>query len=110
MAAPRPNDRMLARAGHDTVDGRHGDSPSFSVKPGAVEEYTVDLVWGHHCFRKGHKIMVQVSSTWFPVIDRNPQTFVNIYEAGPEDCRKATHRIYHDAQRPSSLRVQVLER
>ena len=47
-----------------------------------VEEYTIDLHWGHHCFRKGHKIMVQVSSTWFPLIDRNPQKYVpNIFEA-----------------------------
>ncbi len=52
------------------------------VTPGAVNEYTIDLHWNHHCFRKGHKIMVQVQSTWFPLIDRNPQKYVpNIFEA-----------------------------
>ena len=43
------------------------------MSPGEVNEYTIDLHWSHHCFRKGHKIMVQVQSTWFPLIDRNPQ-------------------------------------
>ena len=55
------------------------------VVPGEVNEYTIDLHWSHHCFRKGHKIMVQVQSTWFPLIDRNPQKFVpNIFEARDE--------------------------
>src|SRR5262245_48407790 len=59
------------------------------VKPDAVEEYTIDLNWGHHRFRKGHRIMVQVSSTWFPVIDRNPQKYVpNIFEAEDADLQK----------------------
>ncbi len=62
-----------------------------AVKPGAVEPYTIDLNWGHHRFRKGHRIMIQVSSTWFPVIDRNPQKFVpNIFEAVDADFQKAT--------------------
>ena len=52
------------------------------VVPDEVNEYTIDLHWSHHCFRKGHKIMVQVQSTWFPLIDRNPQKYVpNIFEA-----------------------------
>jgi putative CocE/NonD family hydrolase len=80
-----------------------------AVKPGAVEEYTVDLVWGHHCFRKGHKIMVQVSSTWFPVIDRNPQKFVpNIFEAEDADFQKATQRVYRSAKSPSHMMLDVL--
>jgi predicted acyl esterase len=49
--------------------------------------------------------MVQVQSTWFPLVDRNPQTFVpNIFEAKPEDFRKATHRVFHD----SLLRVPIM--
>lgn len=81
------------------------------VKPGAVEEYTVDLVWGHHCFRKGHKIMVQVSSTWFPVIDRNPQKFVpNIFEAEDKDFHKATQSVYRSAKHPSHMVLDVLPR
>src|SRR4029079_906962 len=74
------------------------------VKPGEVEEYTVNLNWGHHCFRKGHKIMIQVSSTWFPVIDRNPQKFVpNIFEATDADFQKAQQKVYRSAKFPSHI-------
>ncbi|MCC7154523.1 MAG: CocE/NonD family hydrolase [Bryobacterales bacterium] len=59
------------------------------------EEYKIGLHWANHTFRKGHRIMVQVQSTWFPLIDRNPQKFVpNIFEAQPEDFQKATQRVY----------------
>lgn len=81
-----------------------------AVTPGAVEEYTVDLVSGHHRFRKGHKIMVQVSSTWFPVIDRNPQKFVpNIFEATDADFQKATQRVHRGAKHPSHMVLDVLK-
>jgi putative CocE/NonD family hydrolase len=80
-----------------------------AVKPGAVEEYAIDLHWGHHCFRKGHRIMVQVSSTWFPLIDRNPQKFVpNIFEARDEDFQKATQQIHRSAPQGSHIELQVL--
>jgi putative CocE/NonD family hydrolase len=80
------------------------------VKPGAVEEYSIDLNWGHHRFRKGHKVMVQVSSTWFPVIDRNPQKFVpNIFEAEDADFRKATQRVYRSPKFASHLVLDVLK-
>jgi putative CocE/NonD family hydrolase len=79
------------------------------VKPGAVEPYTIDLHWGHHRFRKGHKIMVQVSSTWFPLIDRNPQTFVpNIFAAEDSEFRKATQRVYRSEMFPSQVVLDVL--
>ncbi|WP_306590810.1 CocE/NonD family hydrolase [Geothrix sp. 21YS21S-4] len=60
-----------------------------------------------HTFRKGHRVMVQLQSTWFPLMDRNPQVFTNINEAQPEDYRKATHTVFHDAARPSSLGVGI---
>jgi len=79
------------------------------VKPGVVEEYTVDLNWGHHRFRKGHRIMVQVSSSWFPVIDRNPQKYVpNIYEAEDADFQKATQRVVRSAAQPSHLVLDTI--
>jgi putative CocE/NonD family hydrolase len=62
-----------------------------------------------HTFKKGHKIMVQVQNSWFPLVDRNPQQFLNIYEADEEDFIKATHRIYHGTARPSSIEVRVLK-
>jgi len=81
-----------------------------AVTPGAVEEYTIDLVWGHHRFRKGHKVMVQVSSTWFPVIDRNPQKFVpNIFEAEDADFQKATQKVFRTAKFPSGITLDVLK-
>ena len=61
-----------------------------------------------HTFRPGHRIMVQVQSTWFPLADRNPQTFVDIYHAKESDFRPATHTVFRAADRPSSLGVRVL--
>jgi putative CocE/NonD family hydrolase len=83
-------------------------------KPEAVEadrviEYPIDLHWRDHCFRKGHKIMVQVQSTWFPLIDRNPQTFVpNIYEAKDADYRPATQRVYRTPEQASYIALPAL--
>jgi putative CocE/NonD family hydrolase len=51
-----------------------------------------------HCFRTGHKLMIQVQSSWFPLVDRNPQKFVDIYTAKAEDFQKATHRVYRDSR------------
>jgi putative CocE/NonD family hydrolase len=63
----------------------------------------------NHTFRKGHRIMLQIQSSWFPFIDRNPQTFVpNIFEARPEDFRRATMRVYRSAGRPSRVEVYTL--
>jgi putative CocE/NonD family hydrolase len=60
-----------------------------------------------HTFRKGHRVMVQIQSTWFPLMDRNPQVFMDINQAKPEDYRKATHAVLHDATHPSGLGVGV---
>jgi uncharacterized protein len=66
------------------------------IEPGKVYEYTIDLHSANHVFRPGHRIMVQVQSTWFPLIDRNPQTYVdNIYKATAADYQPATQKIYH---------------
>ncbi|WBA40203.1 CocE/NonD family hydrolase [Hymenobacter canadensis] len=62
-----------------------------------------------HTFRKGHRLMVQVQSTWFPMVDRNPQNFVpNIFEADAKDFQTATHRLYHSPQHASQLTLKVL--
>lgn len=60
-----------------------------------------------HTFRKGHRVMVQLQSSWFPIMDRNPQVFMDINKAGPGDYRKAEHTVFHDAARPSNLGVEV---
>jgi uncharacterized protein len=62
-----------------------------------------------HTFKKGHRMMVQVQSSWFPMFDRNPQKYVpNIYEAAASDFVKATEYLWVDAAHPSALQVQVL--
>lgn len=76
--------------------------------PGEVTAIEYDLRDRNHTFRKGHRIMVQVQSTWFPVIDRNPQKFVDIYHAKPSDFQKATHTVYRSAQFPSHLLIGIL--
>ena len=78
------------------------------ISPGAIEPYTIDLHWGHHCFRKGHRIMVQVSSSWFPLIDRNPQTYVpNIFEAKESDFKAADQKVYRTTGHPSHVELVV---
>ena len=74
-----------------------------------ITPFTYSLHTADHVFKKGHRIMVQVQSTWFPLYDRNPQKFVpNIFEAKPEDYQKATQRIYRSADYPSSVEVAVV--
>ncbi len=74
------------------------------IRPDAITPFTIDLHTANHVFKKGHRIMVQVQSTWFPIIDRNPQTFVpNIFEAKESDYQKATQRIYRSKEYPSGV-------
>jgi uncharacterized protein len=61
----------------------------------------------NHCFRRWHKIMVQVQSSWFPLVDRNPQKFMDIYTAKAADFQKATQRVYRNKEQPSGVRVMV---
>jgi predicted acyl esterase len=62
----------------------------------------------YHTFRSGHRLMVQVQSSWFPLVDRNPQTFVDIYKAKASDFRKATQRVYRTPSQASRLDLQVM--
>jgi hypothetical protein len=62
-----------------------------------------------HTFKKGHRIMVQIQSSWFPLADRNPQKFVNIYQADNNDFQKATITIFHDEKHPSNILLPVLQ-
>ena len=78
--------------------------------PGKVEALNFNMPDINHTFRRGHRIMVQIQSSWFPLIDLNPQTFVRIPEARPEDFKKATQRIYRSAIQASGIDVQVLAR
>jgi putative CocE/NonD family hydrolase len=77
--------------------------------PGKVTEVKYALPDVAHTFKKGHRIMVQVQSSWFPLVDRNPQKFVDIYQADDDDFQKATHRIYHNLSNSSALWITVVE-
>ncbi|GAC1308391.1 MAG: CocE/NonD family hydrolase [Mucilaginibacter sp.] len=80
------------------------------ITPGKVEAYTIDLHGADHVFKKGHKIMVQVQSTWFPIIDRNPQKYVpNIFEAKESDYQPATQKVYHSAGFASCIELPVVK-
>ncbi|MBI3792239.1 MAG: CocE/NonD family hydrolase [Gemmatimonadetes bacterium] len=89
---------------------RAADKPEPLV-PGQVTPVTVDLHTQAYTFRKGHRVMVQVQSTWFPLIDRNPQKFVpNIFEAKESDFIAASQRVYRSSQHPSQIVLPVVEK
>jgi uncharacterized protein len=80
-----------------------------AITPNEVTPFTIDLHTANHVFKKGHRIMVQVQSTWFPLYDRNPQKFVpNIFEAKDSDFQKTTQRVYRSKRYPSSVEISVL--
>ena len=114
---PVPNPKNVTLAGYEMMvrgeifRGRFRKSfekPEPFI-PGQVTEIKYALQDVAHTFRKGHRIMIQVQNSWFPLADRNPQKFVNIYTAKDADFQKATIRIYHDAKKASSVKVTVLQ-
>jgi uncharacterized protein len=79
------------------------------LAPGAVEEYKFSLHDVDHVFKAGHTVMVEIQSSWFPLYDRNPQTFVgNIMTAKPGDYRKATITVYADSDHPSQVEMPLM--
>ena len=87
---------------------RRGFDKPEPARPNEVSEYVIDLHTSNHRFLKGHKIMVQVQSTWFPLYDRNPQKFVpNIFLAKDADYQKATQRVFRSKRHPSRVRIQA---
>ena len=86
---------------------RNDFSKPEPFKPNKVEEIKFDLPDVAHVFKKGHRLMIQIHSSWFPLADRNPQKFVNIYEAEDNDFQKATIRIYHDVNNASNIILPI---
>jgi len=111
------NDRDVPMGGYqklvrgEVMRGRYRNSFEHPepFKPGESTLVKFELQDVAHTFKKGHKIMVQVQSSWFPLVDRNPQTYVDIYHCDEEDFKKATHTVYHNAKFPSHLEVKVLK-
>jgi putative CocE/NonD family hydrolase len=79
-------------------------------KPGEVTRVAFTLPDINHTFLEGHRIMIQIQSSWFPLFDRNPQTFTNIYECGEEAFQKANHKIYRSSAHPTNLKLPVINR
>jgi len=100
---------MLVRG--DIFRGKYRNS--FEIPepfiPWKVTEVSFELTDIAHTFKKGHRIMIQIQNSWFPLVDRNPQKFVDIYRCSEQDFQKATQRIYHDSTYPSSIKVFLLK-
>ncbi len=88
---------------------RNSYSKPEPFEPGKVTKIEYLMPDAYHTFRKGHRIMVHVQSSWFPLVDRNPQTFCDIYKAKEGDFVKATERVYHSPEAGSLVRVKVMK-
>jgi hypothetical protein len=113
-----PNDAGEGMGGYQLMiaeeifRGRYRESftQAHAIPPGVVEEYAWSLHGVDHVFLKGHRLMVTVQSSWFPLYDRNPQTFVpNIMTAPAGAYKTATETIYESAQHPSHVELPVVE-
>jgi putative CocE/NonD family hydrolase len=113
---PNPNPTGVKMGGYqqlvrgEVMRGKFRNSfekpePFVPNKPTPVKFTLQDVC---HTFRSGHRIMVQVQSSWFPLVDRNPQTFVDIYRAKDSDYRRATEHVYHSHEFPSHVSVLVV--
>jgi putative CocE/NonD family hydrolase len=114
---PSPNPRNIIMGGYqmlvrgEIMRGKYRNSfeKPEPFTPGMVTKVNYALPDVAHTFKKGHRMMVQVQNSWFPLADRNPQKFMDIYQADPSDFQKATHRIFHDVNNASALTLTVLK-
>jgi hypothetical protein len=113
---PKKNPKEVRMGGYqqlvrgDVMRGKFRNSfeEPARFEPNAPTHVQFTMPDVYHCFRSGHRIMVQVQSSWFPLVDRNPQTFVDIYHAKASDYQTATQRVFRSAKLPSRMRVLVL--
>src|SRR6185369_13220180 len=113
---PDPNPTGVEMSGYqqlvrgEAMRGKFRDSLEHPepFEPGKVTKVEYVMPDAYHTFRRGHRIMVQVQSSWFPLIDRNPQKFCDIYHATAEDFQKATQRLYHSKNADSRIEVNLL--
>jgi len=101
--------QMLVRG--EVMRGRFRESfeKPVAFRPGKIETVRFSIPDVAHTFKKGHRLMVQVQSSWFPLVDRNPQKFVNIYTCGDSDFQKETIRVFHDGEHPSLIILPVIK-
>jgi putative CocE/NonD family hydrolase len=114
---PEPNPKGIQRGGYqflvrgDVLRGKFRNSLETPepFQPGMPTKLSFTLHDVCHTFRPGHRLMVQVQSSWFPLVDRNPQTFTDIYNANDSDFHKATQRVYRTRGKASRVLLPVLE-
>lgn len=100
--------QQLIRAEPFRAKFRNSWEKPEAMTPGKMEKIAFEMPDVHHTFRRGHRIMVQVQSSWFPLVDRNPQTFCDIPNARPEEFKKATEQVFRSAAAASGVEVLVL--
>lgn len=114
---PKPNPQNVHMGGYQMLLAgdilrakfRNSFTNPEPMVPDRVTSLKFPLGDKYHTFLKGHRIMVQVQSTWFPMFDRNPQKFVDVYHAKDSDYQKATQKVYRSAQLPSYVTVNVIK-
>jgi predicted acyl esterase len=113
---PDPDDEMPMGGFEQLVRGepfrakfRYSFETPKPMTPGAPTRIAFALPDVAHVFRRGHRIKVHVQSSWFPLVDRNPQTFTDIPTASPEEFRPATQRVYRSPGKQSAIEVRVLD-
>jgi predicted acyl esterase len=102
--------QMLVRG--DVMRGKYRNSLEIPepLIVNEVNEVKFQLNDVNHTFRAGHRIMVQVQSSWFPLVDINPQKFTNIYAAKPEDFQKSKIKFFHSSRYPSNIKYLELKK
>ncbi len=108
MNYPMSGYQMLVRGEIMRGKFRNSFETPTPFKPGKIETVKFELPDIAHTFKKGHRLMIQIQSSWFPLADRNPQQFMNIYEAKESDFKKATIKVYHDSMNPSSIFLPIM--
>lgn len=114
---PQPNPKEVRMGGYQMlVRGepfrgrfRNGFDKPAPFTPGKMDLVEFELPDVFHTFRRGHRIMIHVQSSWYPLVDRNPQKFVRIHDAKPADFIRATHRVFRSKQAASAVILPVLE-
>ncbi|KKX50498.1 hypothetical protein L950_0210335 [Sphingobacterium sp. IITKGP-BTPF85] len=101
--------QMLVRGEIMAGKYRNGFEKAEPMQPDFVTAVNYSMPDVAHTFKKGHRIMIQVQNTWFPIAERNPQQFFEGYEAKSSDYRKATHRIFHDHNNSSYIEFSILK-
>jgi hypothetical protein len=101
--------QMLVRGEPMRARFRNSYSTPEPMTPGKVTKVEFTLPDVNHAFLRGHRIMIQIQSSWFPLVDRNPQKFVEINRATESDFQKATQRVYRSGNNRSRVTVSVLK-